>query len=70
MIKKRGTRVLVGRAARSKNRVEITQEELSHAIHGFLEQGGLIKTLPPQEDNNRKPVGMHLDSAYEVVLEY
>ena len=70
MIKKRGTRMVVGRAARSKKKVEVTQEELSHAIRGFLDKGGFIKTLPPQEDQSRRPVGMHMDSAYEVVLEY
>ena len=70
MLRKRGTRMLVGKTARNKNKVEITQNELSHAIRGFLDKGGLIKTLPPQEDQSRRPVGMHLDSAYEVVLEY
>ncbi len=66
----RTRRFLIGKALRKSNKDKITQDEISLAIHSFKKNGGLIKELPPQPDDNRPLVGNPLTAAYETVIEH
>ena len=63
-------RMVVGRRHRRQKAPEISQQDLSTAVSRFLEEGGLINRLPAELSSQRKQVTTHLDTAYEVVLDY
>lgn len=63
-------RFLIGKALRKSNKDRISQDEISQAIHYFKKNGGLIKELPPQPDDNRPLVGNPFAAAYETVIEH
>ncbi|MDH5752854.1 MAG: hypothetical protein OEZ59_10620 [Deltaproteobacteria bacterium] len=60
----------VERNINRKKGFTITGEEVALAVRTFLNKGGLIKTLPPEEVASQSRVHTSLDSAYEVVLDY
>lgn len=56
-------------AKRKSGKAEVSRDQLLRAIQTFQHQGGLIRTLPPQNANRRYSVGGNLESGFENVID-